>query len=197
VSADRGTRVTAPHDTAGGRAARYVPAFHALHAVRLCPLWAFSIVLRTIVSVGASIERCLHINYRICTGLAAEGSAFCKGGIFTARMARAERNAGSQVPHRLLPQLEPAGDVVRAPCGASVHRPVYLCLGDAKSSLGGATSSLGEEEWSYQSDWQLMKHHRGDTPSWGRAPPLTHVPEGMRFLGWCARAPIVHPELLA
>ena len=26
-----------------------------------------------------------------------------------------------------------------------------------------------------------MKHHRGDTPSWGRAPPLNHVPEGMRF----------------
>jgi hypothetical protein len=59
-------------------------------------------------------------------------------------MAWAERNAGSQVPHRLLPQPEPAGDVVRAPCGASVRRPVYLCLGDAKSSLGGATSSLGD-----------------------------------------------------
>ena len=37
-----------------------------------------------------------------------------------------------------------------------------------------------EEEWSCQLDRQLMKHHRGDTPSWGCAPPLIHVPEGMR-----------------
>jgi hypothetical protein len=28
---------------------------------------------------------------------------------------------------------------------------------------------------------QLVKHHRGDTPSWGCAPPLNHVPEGMRL----------------
>jgi hypothetical protein len=26
-----------------------------------------------------------------------------------------------------------------------------------------------------------VKHHRGDTPSWGCAPPLNHVPEGMRL----------------
>jgi hypothetical protein len=37
-----------------------------------------------------------------------------------------------------------------------------------------------EEERSCQLDRQLMKHHRGDTPSWGCAPPIIHVLEGLR-----------------
>jgi hypothetical protein len=43
-----------------------------------------------------------------------------------------------------------------------------------------------------------VKHHRGDTPSWGCAPPLNQAPEGMRlFYVGVSRAPNVHPSLSA
>ena len=57
---------------------------------------------------------------------------------------------------------------------------LHLTACSARRAQGLRVPSSGEEEWSCQLDRQLMKHHRGDTPSWGCAPPLIHVPEGMR-----------------